>query len=95
MDPVLRSGIARFTDEVGRLWCALAEYYVRLGSFERARDVYEEAVGSVHTVRDFATVFDAYALFEETTLTAKLELGAHAHNPSAIDDDTNLRVARL
>ena len=35
VDPVLRSGIQRFTDEVGRLWCALAEYYVRQGAFEK------------------------------------------------------------
>lgn len=37
VDPVLRSGILRFTDEVGRLWCALAEYYVRQGAFEKVR----------------------------------------------------------
>lgn len=83
VDPVLRSGIHRFTDEVGRLWCALAEYYVRQGAFEKvrersgaarscaacardhcsrlqARDVYEEAITEVVTVRDFATVYDAY-----------------------------------
>jgi pre-mRNA-splicing factor SYF1 len=74
VDPILRSGIGRFTDEVGRLWCALAEYYVRQGLFEIARDVYEEALASVVTVRDFATVFDAYSQFEEAMLTAKMEL---------------------
>jgi pre-mRNA-splicing factor SYF1 len=78
VDATLRSGIARFSDEVGRLWCALAEYYVRQGLFEMARDVYEEAMGQVRTVRDFATVFDAYAQFEEAMLTAKLELVAAA-----------------
>jgi pentatricopeptide repeat protein len=28
----------------GKLWCKLADYYIRLGQFERARDVYEEAL---------------------------------------------------
>jgi pre-mRNA-splicing factor SYF1 len=74
VEPVLRSGIRKFTDEVGRLWCALAEYFVRSGQFEKARDIYEEACNDVTTVRDFATVFDAYSQFEEAMLTAKLEL---------------------
>lgn len=73
IEAVLRSGINRFSDEIGRLWCALAEYHIRIGMFERARDVYEEAIASVQTVRDFATVFDAYVQFEEALLTAKLE----------------------
>ena len=72
MDAIIRSGLARFTDEVGRLWCKLAEYYTRLGQFERVRDVYEEAVSSVVTVHDFSTVFDAYAQFEESVLSAKM-----------------------
>ena len=50
VDPVLRSGIARFSDEVGRLWCALAEFYVRSGAFEKARDVFEEGLATVVTV---------------------------------------------
>ncbi|RYY35268.1 hypothetical protein EON62_02630, partial [archaeon] len=73
VDPVLRSGCKLFTDEVGRMWCALAEYYVRLTQFEKARDVYEEALEAVTTVRDFATVFDAYTQFEEALLTIKLQ----------------------
>lgn len=30
------------------------------GQFEKARDIYEEAINSVTTVRDFTIVFDAY-----------------------------------
>jgi hypothetical protein len=40
VEAVLRSGIQRFTDEVGRVWCALAEHFVRLGEFERAREYF-------------------------------------------------------
>lgn len=46
VDAIIRSGLSRFTDEVGKLWCRLADYYIRLGHFERARDVYEEALTS-------------------------------------------------
>ena len=45
--------------QVGRLWTSLADYYIRRGMFERARDVYEEGLTSVMTVRDFSLVFDA------------------------------------
>ncbi|CAM9979894.1 unnamed protein product, partial [Heterosigma akashiwo] len=43
VEAIVRSGLARFTDEVGRLWCRLADYHTRLGQLERARDIYEEA----------------------------------------------------
>ncbi|CAI7786811.1 unnamed protein product, partial [Closterium sp. NIES-54] len=39
VDAILRSGIRRFSHEVGRLWTSLADYYIRRGLFERARDV--------------------------------------------------------
>lgn len=51
----------------------MADYYVRSGLFERARDIYEEAVQTVTTVRDFTQVFDAYAQFEELSLSRKME----------------------
>jgi pre-mRNA-splicing factor SYF1 len=40
VDPIIRGGLRRFTDMKGTLWCALADYYVRQGNFEKARDVY-------------------------------------------------------
>ena len=44
---------------MGRLWTSLADYFIRRGMFERARDVYEEGLTSVMTVRDFSLVYDA------------------------------------
>ena len=41
VDGILRGGIRKFTDEVGRLWTSLADYYIRRALFERARDIYE------------------------------------------------------
>ena len=42
--------------EVGRLWNALADHFIRLNQFEKARDVCEEGMMSVTTVRDFSLV---------------------------------------
>lgn len=61
VEAILRSGLRTFTDEAGHLWCALADFFLRQAAFEQARDVYEEAIASVVTVRDFSMVFDAYS----------------------------------
>ena len=44
--------------QVGRLWTSLADYYIRRGMYEKARDVYEEGLTTVVTVRDFSLIFD-------------------------------------
>jgi len=74
-EAIIRHGLQRYTDQTGRLWNCLARYYVNSALFERARDVFEEAVRSVVTVRDFSQVFDAYALFEEQLLNADVKAG--------------------
>jgi pre-mRNA-splicing factor SYF1 len=56
VDPIIRQGIKRYTDQVGQLWCSLAEYYIRAANFEKARDIFEEAILTVKTVRDFTQV---------------------------------------
>lgn len=75
VEEIIRGGISRFPDEVGKLWCRLADYYIRLGKFDRARIVYEEAINSVKTVRDFTIVFDACVRVEESLLTARMQAG--------------------
>ena len=37
VEPIIRSGIQRFTDQVGKLWILLADYYIRMGQFESVR----------------------------------------------------------
>ncbi|KAJ2558904.1 pre-mRNA-splicing factor syf1 [Coemansia sp. RSA 1933] len=74
VEAILRDGIMRFgADRTGELWVALASHFIARGEFEMARDVFEEAVGAVGTVRDFTLVFDAYAEFEESTVAAEME----------------------
>lgn len=96
VDAIIRGGLRRYTDQLGPLWNSLADYYVRSGLFERARDIYEEAIQTVTTVRDFTQVFDAYAQFEELSLSKRMEEVAKNTNPSEDDDiELELRLARF
>ncbi|KAH7545927.1 hypothetical protein FEM48_Zijuj01G0146100 [Ziziphus jujuba var. spinosa] len=73
VDAIIRGGIRKFTDEVGRLWTSLAEYYIRRNLHEKARDIFDEGMTSVVTVRDFSVIFDSYAQFEESMLAHRME----------------------
>ncbi|XP_064395800.1 pre-mRNA-splicing factor SYF1-like [Halichondria panicea] len=95
VDPIIRGGIRRFTDMIGQLWCSLADYYIRSGHFEKARDIYEESIQTVTTVRDFGQVFDAYAQFEESMINSKMETTADMGASDDDDLDLELRLARF
>ncbi|KAM8793922.1 pre-mRNA-splicing factor SYF1 [Eudromia elegans] len=92
---IIRGGLRRFTDHRGQLWGALAEHHIRGGHLEKARDVYEEAVQTVVTVRDFTQVFDSYAHFEESVIAAKMETLAEAGDDDDASLELELRLARL
>jgi len=67
-ESVIRHGIKKYTDEVGNLYVSLADYFIRQGLFEKARDIFEEALEAVLTARDFGIIFNAYVKFEEEML---------------------------
>ncbi|KAJ2818398.1 pre-mRNA-splicing factor syf1, partial [Coemansia sp. 'formosensis'] len=96
VEAILRDGIARERG-AGELWAALAAHFVARGLVEQARDVYEEAVVKVDSVRDFAMVFDAYAAFEEAGVAAALESEAERVAKGDISDDLmmDLKLLRL
>ncbi|KAL2653618.1 hypothetical protein R1flu_021746 [Riccia fluitans] len=103
VDAIIRGGIGRFTDEVGRLWTSLADYYIRRSLFEKARDIFEEGMTSVTTVRDFSLIFDSYTQFEESMLTAKIRSLEDEDDEDASEsafwlndsNDLDLRLARF
>lgn len=70
---------------MGRLWTSLADFFIRQGLFEKARDVYEEGLSTVVTVRDFSLIFDALAQFEESLINAQLEREDAAISDEEID----------
>jgi len=67
-DTLIRYAIAKYPEEAGRLWIFLADYYSRLGYFGKARDVFEEALAQLTSVKDFGVIFNAYMKFEEAML---------------------------
>ena len=74
------AGFASFltkSADSGFLW---GDHFIRLGQFEKARDVYEEAMASVTTVHDFSLIYGAYSKFLESLLTASMERDADAGN---------------
>lgn len=99
VDRIIRSGIERFSDQRGKLWCGLATYWIRRGSFERARDVFEEGILTVMTVRDFTLVFDSYAEFEESIIGALMEVAAARAEKGVVDEaadfDLDIRMMRF
>lgn len=96
VDAIIRGGLRRYTDQLGHLWNSLADYYVRSGLFDRARDIYEEAIQTVTTVRDFTQVFDEYAQFEELSLNKRMEQVANDEKANEEDDiDVELRLSRF
>lgn len=74
VDAIIRGGIRKFTDEVGMLWTSLSDYYIRKNLLEKARDIYEEGMMKVVTVRDFSVIFDVYSRFEESTVAKRVEM---------------------
>ncbi|KAI9495026.1 pre-mRNA splicing factor syf-1 [Zychaea mexicana] len=99
VEPIIRSGIKRFTDQVGMLYCRLAMYWIKMRQLEKARDIFEEGITTVLTVRDFTAIFDAYAEFEEEMITTKIEMAAEREESGEKDPeedlDLDLRLLRF
>lgn len=90
VETIIRSGLERFPDQRGILWVGLARYYINLGAYERARDIFEEGITTVMTVRDFSVVFDTYAEAEEALISIKLEDSAKRQEKGRVDEDADL-----
>ncbi|KAB8235081.1 hypothetical protein BDV23DRAFT_50182 [Aspergillus alliaceus] len=99
VDAILRSGIDRFADQRGKLWAGLATYWITKGSFEKARDTFEEGITTVMTVRDFTLIFDSYVEFEESIIGNLMEAAAvradKAQSDEEADFDLDLRMLRF
>lgn len=96
VERILRAGIERFSDQRGKLWTALATYWIGLQDFERARDAFEEGIMTVMTVRDFTQIFDVYAEFEESVISEKMEEAAARETADPETDfDLDIRMMRF
>jgi pre-mRNA-splicing factor SYF1 len=74
VEAIVRAGVSRFPDDnTGQMWAGLANHFVGLGLFDKARDVFEEGMASCTRVRDFALLWDSYSELEEGLLQALIE----------------------
>lgn len=90
VDGIIRSGIERFADQRGRLWAGLATYWITRGNFEKARDIFEEGITTVMTVRDFTMIFDSYVEFEESVIGNLMEEASVRASKGKVDEDADL-----
>lgn len=90
IESIVRSGLERFPDQRGILWVGLARYYINLGAYERARDVFEDGITTAMTVRDFSVVFDTYAEAEEALISIKMDDSAARQEKGRVDEDADL-----
>lgn len=89
VERIIRSGIERFYDQRGKLWAGLATYWITRGSFEKARDIFEEAITTVMTVRDFTLAFDSYIEFEESIIGSLMDAAAIRSDKGIVNEDAD------
>ncbi|KAL4250421.1 crooked-neck family protein [Abortiporus biennis] len=70
---IKNDGLEVYKDQAGRLWTGLATYWIKRGDFDRAKTTFENGIASVLTIRDFTQIFDAYAEFSESLISALME----------------------
>ncbi|CAA7025986.1 unnamed protein product [Microthlaspi erraticum] len=97
VDAIIRGGIRKFKNEVGMLWTSLADYYIRKNLLEKARDIYEEGMMKVVTVRDFSVIFDVYSRFEESTVAKRMEMMSsddedEIEEENGVDEEEDVRL---
>lgn len=112
VEMIIKEGISngRLHSDLGWVWSCLAQYFIRKGLLDKARDIYMEGIKSVKSAKDFGQAFDAYAKFEEMVVSkalSKLDLARSAGKKKSskksvktqnIEDltvDVDLKLARF
>lgn len=85
---VRKDGLDIYKDQAGRLWTGLATYWIKRGEFDRAKKTFEDGIATVLTIRDFTQIFDAYAEFSESLISAMMESLA---NPDEDEDEEDVK----
>lgn len=91
-DVVRRDALAVYKDQAGRIWTGLATYWIKRGEIEKARQIFEEGIATVLTVRDFTQIFDSYAEFYESSISALMDAVADEDEGSAEAKETEAEL---
>ncbi|KAF9483825.1 spliceosome complex protein [Pholiota conissans] len=74
IESIIRNdGLNVYKDQAGRLWTGLATYWIKRGEFDRAKELFEQGMKHVLTIRDFTQIFDGYAEFGESLISALMQ----------------------
>lgn len=87
-----KDGLAVYKDQAGRLWTGLATYWIKRAEFDRAKETFEEGISTVLTIRDFTQIFDAYAEFGESLMSAMMGSLEEEDDEEAADTEKELDV---
>lgn len=68
-----KDGLKVYKDQAGRLWTGLATYWIKRTEFDRAKETFERGMASVLAIRDFTQIFDSYAEFGESLMSAMMD----------------------
>ncbi len=85
---IKKDGLEIYKDQAGRLWTGLATYWIKRGEFDHAKSTFEEGIASVLTIKDFTQIFDAYAEFSESLISAMMESLA---NPDEDEEEDEVK----
>jgi len=88
----VQNGIKRFPDQQGKLYVKLATYFSKRGLYEKARDVLEQGLRLVLTVKDFTVIYDCYAEFEESYINKLVEKIAETEELGENNNELNLEL---
>ncbi|CAH7667884.1 expressed protein [Phakopsora pachyrhizi] len=88
-------GLSIYKDQLGLIYTNLATYWIKRTEFEKAKEVFEDGIARVLTIRDFTTIFDAYAEFSEQYISTLMESigedGDEDQNEQEEELDTKMR----
>ena len=70
---IQKDGLSVYKDQAGRLWTGLATYWIKRAEFDRAKNIFEQGMKTVLTIRDFNQIYDAYAEFDESLINSIME----------------------
>ncbi len=84
---------------MGKLWVKLSNYFIAKGEFERAREILDEAIGSIDNSKDFGIIFDAYCKFEEEMIKGladeRVRKEENVSKEDNVDEHIEFRMQRL
>ncbi|KNZ52319.1 hypothetical protein VP01_361g12 [Puccinia sorghi] len=86
-------GLNVYKDQLGLIFTNLATYWIKRAEFEKARQTFEDGIARVMTIRDFTTIFDAYAEFSEQYISTLMD--SLGDNDEEEEEEKNSQEAEL